>query len=127
MRRQRADARRGPNPLRAGAILLSLALFAVFLLSALDERTGAVRDGDRRVLRIRAGSAPLVASDLAGFQERRRREGRGYARDTDALVAAWVRRLEPRERDEMLCCPARAAAAGATPTPRGDGHRPPSW
>jgi len=90
------------HPLGAGAMLLSLALLAAFLLSTLDEPSGAVRDGDRRVLEIRATSAPLLASDFAGFQERRRREGRGYARGTDALVAAWVRQFEPRERDEMI-------------------------
>jgi hypothetical protein len=35
-----------------------------------------VRDVNRRVREIRASSAPLLASDLAGFRERRRREGR---------------------------------------------------
>jgi len=89
------------HPLGVAASLLSLALLAALLLSTLGEGDDAVRGADRRVLEIRAESAPLVASDLAGFQERRRREGRGYARDADALLAAWVLQWKPRERDGM--------------------------
>jgi len=77
-----------------------LALFA-FILSTLDQGAGAVHDGNRRVREIRASSAPLIASDLAGFQERVRREGRGYARDTDALINAWLKQFPRRERHEM--------------------------
>jgi hypothetical protein len=58
--------------------------FAAFLLSTLDDEGGGVRDGNRRVREIRASSAPLIASDLAGFQERMRREGRGYAPGAEA-------------------------------------------
>jgi hypothetical protein len=64
------------HPLAVAASLLPLALLAALLLSTLGEGDHAVRGGDRRGLEIRAQSAPLVASDLAGFQERRRREGR---------------------------------------------------
>jgi hypothetical protein len=90
------------HPLGAGGALLSLALFAAFLLSTLSEGAGAVREGDPRVLEIRAESAPLVASDLASFQERRRRDGAGYARGTDALVSEWTQQFPRRDRDEML-------------------------
>ena len=90
------------HPLGAGGALLSLALFAALLLSTLGEGAGAVRDGDRRVLEIRAESAPLVASDLASFQERRRRDGAGYADGTDALVGEWAEQFPRGDRDEMI-------------------------
>ncbi len=50
---------------------------------------------------IRASSAPLIASDLAGFQERMRRDGRGYAPDTETLVDAWLTQFPRRERRKM--------------------------
>jgi hypothetical protein len=53
------------------------------------------------VERIRADSAPLVAADLAGFQERRRREGRDYARETEALVADWLAQFDSEHRGQM--------------------------
>jgi hypothetical protein len=53
------------------------------------------------VREIRASSAPLIASDLAGFQERMRREGRGYARNTVPLIDAWLRQFPRSERREM--------------------------
>jgi hypothetical protein len=90
------------HPLASGAVLLPLALFAAFLLSNVGEGGGAAREGDRRVLEIRAESAPLVASDLASLQERRHRDGRRYAQNTEALVAAWLRQFKPGDRAEML-------------------------
>jgi hypothetical protein len=51
-----------------------------------DVRTGT---GDRKVREIRASSAPLLASDLAGFRERRRHESHGGADLLDAWVAQF--------------------------------------
>ena len=65
------------NPIGAGLSLLAIVAFAAFVLSTLVGGGGAVRDGNRRVHEIRASSAPLIASDLAGFQERMRRQGQG--------------------------------------------------
>jgi len=72
------------NPIGAGLSLLAVLALAAFVLSTLDGEGGALPDGDRRVREIRASSAPLIASDLAGFQERMRREGRGYAPGAEA-------------------------------------------
>ena len=89
------------HPVGAGLSLLGLVTFVAFVLSALVDEGGAARDGNRRVREIRASSAPLIASDLAGFQERMRRDGRGYARDTEALVDAWLTQFPRRERRKM--------------------------
>jgi hypothetical protein len=89
------------HPLGAGASALALLALLAFVLSGLDDDGGGVRDGDQKVREIRASSAPLIASDLAGFQERRRREGRAYARDTEALVSAWLGQFEADERRGM--------------------------
>jgi hypothetical protein len=85
------------NPL-GGVLAALLAAAAVALaLSPLGNEGTSAGEGDRRVLQIRASSAPLLASDLAGFLERRRRAGRG---DAD-LVAAWLAQYPDSERDEM--------------------------
>jgi hypothetical protein len=89
------------NPIGAGLSLLAVVAFAAFVLSTLDDGGGAVGDGNRRVREIRASSAPLIASDMAGFQERMRRQGRGYAPDTGALVDAWLRQFPRREWRKM--------------------------
>ena len=60
------------NPIGVGIGLLALLAVLAPALSALGEGAGT-RDGDRRVREIRATSAPLIASDLAGFEERMRR------------------------------------------------------
>ena len=72
------------NPVGAGLSLLAVPAFVAFALSTLEGEGGGAGDGDRRVREIRASSAPLIASDLAGFQERMRREGRGYAPGAEA-------------------------------------------
>jgi hypothetical protein len=71
-----------------GIVVSALALlsFFGFALASVYGRPSGADGRDLRVERILASSAPLVAADLAGFQERRRREGRGYARDTEELV-----------------------------------------
>ena len=89
------------HPIGAGLSLLAVLAFAAFALLALDDESGAMRDGDRRVREIRASSAPLIASDLAGFQERMRRQGRGYAPDTDALIDAWLTQFPRHDRRKM--------------------------
>jgi hypothetical protein len=80
---------------------LSLLAFLALILSTLGDPAGAVRGGDRRVLEIRAESATLIASDLAGFQERWRREGHGYARGTEALLGAWLTQFDRQDRRRM--------------------------
>jgi hypothetical protein len=88
------------HPIGAGVSLLALLAFLALVLSALGDGAGA-RDGGRRVREIRATSAPLIASDLAGFQERMRRQGRGYAPDTDSLLDAWLRQFPRRDWHKM--------------------------
>jgi hypothetical protein len=89
------------HPVGIGALALALLAFAAFLLSTVYGDAGGTRSGDRRVEAIRADSAPLIASDLAGFQERLRREGRGYAPDTEALIGAWLRQFDSEHRGQM--------------------------
>ncbi len=89
------------HPISAGVSLVGLLALLAFVLSMLEGGVGVAHDGDRRVREIRASSAPLIASDLAGFQERLRREGLGYARDTDALIDAWLKQFPRRDRHEM--------------------------
>jgi hypothetical protein len=89
------------NPIGAGLSLLAVLAFAAFVLSALGSEGGVARDGDRRVREIRASSATLIASDLAGFQERVRRDGRGYLPDTDALIDEWLKQFPRGERRKM--------------------------
>jgi hypothetical protein len=89
------------TPIGARLTLLALVAVAAILLSELDDRGAGVGDGNRKVREIRASSAPLIASDLAGYQERMRREGRCYARDTDALINDWLTQFPRRERRRM--------------------------
>jgi len=88
------------NPIGAGVSLLAMLAFLAVVLSSLDD-SAAGRDRDRTVREARATSAPLIASDLAGFQERMRRQGRGYARDTTALIHAWLRQFPRRDWGKM--------------------------
>ncbi len=90
------------NPIGAGAGLLALLAFLALTLSMLDGSAGAGGDGNRTVREARATSAPLIASDLAGFQERMRRQGRGYAPDKETLLDRWLTQFPPRERRKML-------------------------
>jgi|SoiMethySBSTD1v2_1073268.scaffolds.fasta_scaffold338875_2 hypothetical protein len=89
------------HPVGIGVSLLALVSFLAFVLSSVYGDTGRTRSADPKVDRILADSAPLIASDLAILQERRRRTGLGYLPDTDALVSAWVRRFPRRERGRM--------------------------
>lgn len=84
------------NPLGAGVSLLAMLAFLGLVLSTLDDRA-AGRDPNRTVREARATSAPVLASDLAGFQERMRRQGRGYAPDTAALIHAWLKQFPRRD------------------------------
>src|SRR5688572_22059700 len=83
------------NPL--GAALAALIALAVFGLSSLDDEGRRTGDGNRKVREIRASSAPLLAADLAGFAERRRREGRGMS----GLVEAWLAQYRDDAREDM--------------------------
>jgi hypothetical protein len=89
------------HPVGIGVSLLALVSVLALLLSSVYGDSRGVRRADPNVDRILADSAPLIASDLATFQERRRRMGLGYLRDTDALVSAWVRQFGPRDRRRM--------------------------
>jgi hypothetical protein len=89
------------HPLGLGVSLLGLLVFLAFLLETQGEGSRTVHRADPKVDRILASSAPLIASDLAGFQERRRRQGLGYLRDTESLVSAWVAQFGAKDRDRM--------------------------
>jgi hypothetical protein len=89
------------HPVGIAVSALALVSFLGFVLASVYGEPGGVRGRDLKVERILASSAPLVASDLAGFQERRRREGRGYALDTDALVSDWLTQFDREHRREM--------------------------
>jgi hypothetical protein len=89
------------NPIGAGAGLVALLAFLALLLTTLGDSAGAGGDRNRTVREARATSATLIASDLAGFQERMRRQGRGYAPDTDTLVDAWLRQFPRSEWRRM--------------------------
>jgi hypothetical protein len=65
------------HPVGIAVSALALLSFLGFVLASVYGEPAGVRGRDLKVERIRASSAPLVAADLAGFQERRRREGRG--------------------------------------------------
>ena len=89
------------HPVGIGVSLLALLSFLAFVLSSVYGAPGGARRADPKVDRILADSAPLIASDLAILQERRRRMGLGYLPDTDALVSAWVRQFPERDRGRM--------------------------
>ena len=89
------------KPIGAGAGLLALLAFLALALSTPDGSAGAGGDRNRTVREARATSAPLIASDLAGFQERMRRQGRGYATDTETLVDRWLTQFPRSERRKM--------------------------
>ena len=88
-------------PLGGAVSLVALLTAIALVVMSVGDDSPAVRDGNHRVREILASSAPLIASDLAGFQERRRREGRGYARDTEGLVADWLRQFDAKDRRRM--------------------------
>ena len=62
---------------------------------------GTEGEGDRRVLEIRAGSASLIAADVAQLEEQRRRNGEGYAAG-ETLLADWLAQFPRRDRRRML-------------------------
>jgi hypothetical protein len=49
-----------------------------------------------------ATDAPFLVTGLAGVQEQRRRQGIGYARDTEELADAWFLRNAPRGAEPAL-------------------------
>jgi hypothetical protein len=80
---------RNPVALLLGALLASASVvFALAGMGNEDRRLG----GDSKVLRIRASSAPLLASDLAGFWDRRR--------DADVL-SGWLAQYPADDRPGM--------------------------
>jgi hypothetical protein len=89
------------HPVGIAVSALALLSFLGFVLASLSGEPVGVRGRDLKVERIRASSAPLVAADLAGFEERRRREGRGYARDTEALLSDWLTQFDREHRRQM--------------------------
>jgi hypothetical protein len=89
------------HPVGIGVSALALLSFLAFVLSSVYGEAGGAGGRDPKVERIRADSAPLIASDLAGFQERRRRAGRGYAPDTEALVGDWLTQFGAEHRRQM--------------------------
>jgi hypothetical protein len=89
------------HPVGLAAVSLAAIALLVLLFQQLAYPGGAAVRGDEKVDRILADSAPLIVSDLAGFQERRRRQGRGYALDTDRLIAAWTRQFRAKDRRQM--------------------------
>jgi hypothetical protein len=82
---------------------VTLAVLAVLTLGlSIPAERGGTSAGDARVTRIRAGSASLVAADVAQIQTRRRRRGLPFARDTQALLRAWLAQWKkPRVRYRM--------------------------
>ena len=89
------------HPVGIGVSALALLSFLAFALSSVYGEPGGLGGRDRKVERILATSAPLLAADFAGFQERRRREGRGYARDTETLVAYCLEQFPAKHRRKM--------------------------
>ena len=85
------------NPI--GPVLAALLATAgvIFALSSFNNEGSREADPNRRVREIRASSAPLLASDLAAFIERRRRSGLS---DADP-VAAWLSQFPRNDRGEM--------------------------
>jgi hypothetical protein len=90
------------HPVGIAVSALALLSFLGFVLASVYGQPSGAGGRDLRVERILASSAPLVAADLAGFQERRRRDGRGYARDTQELVGDWLTQYDARHRRQML-------------------------
>jgi hypothetical protein len=78
----------------AAGLAMAAAAFALSALGGDGVRDG---EGDRKVREIRASSAPLLASDLAGFRERRRREGSGDV----PLLTAWLAQYPTDDRRGM--------------------------
>jgi hypothetical protein len=89
------------HPVGVAVSALALLSFLGFVLTSVYGEPSGVRGRDRNVERILATSAPLLAADFAGFQERRRREGRGYARGTETLVAYWLDQFAAKHRRKM--------------------------
>ena len=89
------------HPVGIAVSALALLSFLGFVLGSVYGERNGVRGRDHKVERILATSAPLLAADFASFQERRRREGRGYARDTETLVADWLEAFPAKHRRKM--------------------------
>jgi hypothetical protein len=111
------------HPVGIAVSALALLSFLGFVLASVYGEPAGVRGRDLKVERIRASSAPLVAADLAGFQERRRREGRGYASDTQSLLARPVRRRAPPPDARLDRVPRRAGKRDAHPLRHRDEER----
>jgi hypothetical protein len=88
------------NPFGAALAACLLVAFGVVVFLGIDGWGGG-GDGDRRVLEIRAESASLIAADVAQVEERRRRNGKGYAAG-ETLLADWLAQFPARERRRML-------------------------
>jgi hypothetical protein len=88
------------TPIVVFPVMLALLATLTLALSSPAERGGSGA-GDARVTRIRAESASLVAADIAQVQTRRRQRGLPFARDTEALLRAWLAQWKPSQRDRM--------------------------
>jgi hypothetical protein len=91
---------RSPFGLAIAAALL--AAFLAFGLTRLGDKAEQAATANDKVRQIRAESAPLLASDLIQYQERRRREGQPYAANTAELVDGWLVQFGERNREQML-------------------------
>jgi hypothetical protein len=89
------------NPIAAALAALLVVALAVGAYLGLDSWENGEGRGERRVLEIRARSAPLIAADVARFEENRRREGRDYAAG-ETLLADWLAQYPRGERPRML-------------------------
>ncbi len=89
------------NPFGAALAVAMLVAFAFVAYLGIDGWGGGGGDGDRRVLEIRAASASLIAADVAQLEERRRRNGDGYAAG-ETLLADWLGQFPAKERKRML-------------------------
>ena len=89
------------NPTGATLAALLVAGVAVLVFLGIDGWADGEGRGERRVLEIRAQSASLIAADVAQFEERRRREGDGYAAG-ETLLADWLGQFPSAERERML-------------------------
>jgi hypothetical protein len=89
------------NPVAAALAALLVVSVAVLGFLGIEGWADGEGQGDRRVLEIRAESASLIAADVAQFEERRRREGEGYAAG-ETLLADWLGQFPRDERGRML-------------------------
>jgi hypothetical protein len=86
-------------------VAIAAGLVAAFLalgLTRLGDKAERAATANDKVRQIRAESAPLVASDLIQYQERRRRAGQPYAANTAELVDGWLVQFGEDNREQML-------------------------